>query len=124
MSRYRWAILAVGVGAQMAVSALRQGLPALGPTLQAHFSLSLPQLGVILGSVSVGIVLTLIPWGALADRLGERPVISVGLAGTGAALAAAARLGRELTDHGEPAVIVAIAPDGGARYLSTGLWDS
>lgn len=93
MSRYRWAILAVGVAAQMAVSALRQGLPALGPTLQSHFGLSLPQLGVILGSVSVGIVLTLIPWGALADRLGERPVISVGLAGTGASMGAAALAG-------------------------------
>lgn len=89
MSRYRWTILAVGVGAQMSVSALRQGLPSLGPTLRSSFHLSLPQLGVILGSVSVGIVLTLIPWGALADRLGERVVIGVGLAGTALALVAA-----------------------------------
>jgi cysteine synthase B len=43
---------------------------------------------------------------------------------TGAALAAAVRLGREQTERGEPAVIVAIAPDGGSRYLSTGLWAS
>ncbi|MFL6040269.1 MAG: MFS transporter, partial [Gaiellales bacterium] len=89
MSRYRWTILAVGVGAQMSVSALRQGLPALGPTLRSTFHLSLPQLGVILGSVSVGIVLTLIPWGALADWLGERTVLGVGLTGTAVALAAA-----------------------------------
>lgn len=41
---------------------------------------------------------------------------------TGAALAAAARVGRELADAGEPGVIVAIAPDGGGKYLSTGLW--
>ncbi|HKG16496.1 MAG TPA: MFS transporter [Solirubrobacteraceae bacterium] len=89
MSRYRWTILAVGVGAQMSVSALRQGLPSLGPTLRSTFHLSLPQLGVILGSVSVGIVLTLIPWGALADWLGERTVLGVGLTGTAVALAAA-----------------------------------
>lgn len=93
MSRYRWTILAVGVAAQMAVSAVRQGLPALGPALQSQFSLSLPQLGVIFASVSVGIVLTLIPWGALADRAGERPVIAVGLSGTGLALGAAALAG-------------------------------
>lgn len=90
MSRYRWTILAVGVGAQMAISALRQGLPSLGPTLIADFDLSLTQLGVIFGSVSFGIVLTLIPWGALADRRGERPVIAVGLTGTAVALALAA----------------------------------
>lgn len=41
---------------------------------------------------------------------------------TGAALAAALRLGRDLAVHGEHGVIVAIAPDGGSKYLSTGLW--
>ncbi len=41
---------------------------------------------------------------------------------TGAALAAALRLGRDLAVRGERAVIVAIAPDGGSKYLSTGLW--
>lgn len=89
MSRYRWAILAVGVGAQMAISAVRQGLPSVGPALQTQFSLSLPQLGVVFGSVSVGIVLTLIPWGALADRRGERLVIVVGMVGTAGAMAIA-----------------------------------
>lgn len=86
MSRYRWAILAVGVAAQMAVAALRSGLPALGPALRHEFGLSLPQLGLILGSVSIGIVLTLIPWGALADRSGERLVLTLGLLGTALAL--------------------------------------
>ena len=41
---------------------------------------------------------------------------------TGAALAGALRLGQQLAATGQPAVIVAIAPDGGGRYLSTGLW--
>lgn len=43
-------------------------------------------------------------------------------ASTGAALAAAIDLGRDLAGRGERAVIVAIAPDGGGKYLSTGLW--
>ena len=41
---------------------------------------------------------------------------------TGAALEAAIRIGREATANGESAVIVAIAPDNGSKYLSTGLW--
>ncbi len=42
---------------------------------------------------------------------------------TGANLAAATRLALELAEEGEAAEIVAIGCDGGARYLSTGLWD-
>ena len=42
---------------------------------------------------------------------------------TGAALVAALRLGAEALASGQPAVIVAIAPDNGSKYLSTGLWD-
>ncbi len=41
---------------------------------------------------------------------------------SGAALAAAIRLGRELAARRKAAVIVAVAPDGGSKYLSTGLW--
>lgn len=41
---------------------------------------------------------------------------------TGAALAAAIRIGREAQAKSEPAVIVQVAPDGGSKYLSTGLW--
>jgi cysteine synthase B len=48
-------------------------------------------------------------------------------ASTGAALAAAIDLGHELAasgsaNPGEPAIIVVVSPDGGGRYLSTGLW--
>lgn len=41
---------------------------------------------------------------------------------TGAALTAARRICRELAAGGEAGVIVAVAPDGGSKYLSTGLW--
>jgi cysteine synthase B len=42
---------------------------------------------------------------------------------TGANLAAAARLGKQLALAGEAAHIVIIGCDGGSRYLSTGLWE-
>jgi sugar phosphate permease len=90
VNRYRWTVLAVGAVGTASVSALRQGLPALGPALRSTYHLSLPELGLVLASVNVGIVLTLVPWGVLADRIGERPVMSAGLGGTGAALVLAA----------------------------------
>ncbi len=42
---------------------------------------------------------------------------------TGAALAAALQVGASATNAGDPAVIVAIAPDNGSKYLSTALWE-
>jgi cysteine synthase B len=42
---------------------------------------------------------------------------------TGANLAAAAKIGAELAERSEPGRIVVIGCDGGARYLTTGLWD-
>jgi sugar phosphate permease len=89
-SRYRWVILGVGAAGAGAFSALRMGLPALGPALRDEYGLSLPQVGFAFTAVAVGVMLTLVPWGMLTDRIGERPVMGVGLAGTAAALAATA----------------------------------
>jgi sugar phosphate permease len=89
-SRYRWVVLAVGALGAGAFSMLRMGLPSLGPALRDAFDLSLPQVGVVFSALAVGVVLTLLPWGALADRIGERIVLAAGLAGTAAALAIAA----------------------------------
>ncbi|HEU0115756.1 MAG TPA: pyridoxal-phosphate dependent enzyme, partial [Thermomicrobiales bacterium] len=58
---------------------------------------------------------------ATARQIARREGFFVG-GSTGAAVAAALRIGRELAAAGEPGVVVAIAPDGGGRYLSTGLW--
>jgi sugar phosphate permease len=87
---YRWAILAVGVGAQAALSAVQMGLPSLGPALRDEFGLSLSGVGLVLAAVSWGVMATLLAWGALADRIGERIVIGVGLGGASVALTAAA----------------------------------
>jgi sugar phosphate permease len=89
-SRYRWAVLAAGVFAQAALSAVQQGLPAIAPVLRDELHLSLAQVGVVLSSVSWGITALLLVWGWLADRAGERLVVSVGLAGGALALVAGA----------------------------------
>jgi sugar phosphate permease len=86
--RYRWVILGAGTLSQSSFSAVSVGLPALAPALRSHYRLSLGQTGVVLGATGIGMLLTLLPWGLLADRIGERAVIAIGLSGAGAAIAA------------------------------------
>jgi MFS family permease len=90
VARGRWAVLAVGVGAHASFSAYQQGLPSLGPALQSRFQVGLTQTGVLLASASAGVMVTLLAWGLLTDRVGERPVLVTGLAGAAGALAIAA----------------------------------
>lgn len=78
-SRYRWVVLAVGAGATAALSAVQGGLPALGPAIQGTFGLSLVEVTAVFSSFGLGTVATLLAWGVLADRVGERPVIACGL---------------------------------------------
>jgi sugar phosphate permease len=87
--RYRWVVLAAGTTAQAAFSALLIGLPVLAPALRDRYDLSLSQIGLALSSVWIGPILTLLPWGLLSDRVGERFVLASGLAGCGVLAAAA-----------------------------------
>jgi sugar phosphate permease len=68
-------------------------LPVLAPALRDAYGLSLFQVGVVLDSVWVGTMATLLPWGLLADRIGERLVLAWGLAACGGALVGAAYAG-------------------------------
>jgi sugar phosphate permease len=88
--RYRWTILGAGVVAQASFSAIFFGLPAIGPEIRTDYDLTLPETGVVFASVSVGLVATLLLWGIVADRIGERTVLAVGLTGCGGAIAVAA----------------------------------
>ena len=76
---YRWVVLGAGVFAQAASAAVLQGLPGLAPQLREEYGLGLTGLGVLLASVTVGLLSTLILWGYLADRFGERRVMTLGL---------------------------------------------
>jgi sugar phosphate permease len=95
--RYRWTILAAGVVAQASFSAILLGLPAIAPAIRHGYGLTLPQVGVVLAALNFGLVVTLLPWGLVADRIGERAVLGIGLAGCAVALVAAART----TSYGE-----------------------
>jgi sugar phosphate permease len=90
VSRYRWTILALGTVAQASYSAVFLGIPVLAPDLRDEYGLTLTQVGVVIAAVSIGSVVTLLPWGLLTDRLGERSVLGSGLAVAAVALAAAA----------------------------------
>ena len=89
LSRYRWLVLAAGTAAQTSFSAVIIGLPVLAPELRDAHGLSLVQVGVVLDSLWIGTLVTLLPWGLLADRRGERLVLATGLTFCAVALIAA-----------------------------------
>ena len=84
--RYRWTILSTGVVAQAANSAILLGLPAIAPALRQHYGLTLTQVGVVLAALNFGAVGTLLLWGIVADRIGERAVIALGQTGAAAGM--------------------------------------
>jgi sugar phosphate permease len=83
---FRWWVLAATAGGAAVFSALRMGLPSLGPAMRSEFGLSLSEVGIAYSAIGAGVMITLIPWGMLADRTGERSVLTAGLVGTGLAL--------------------------------------
>ena len=90
--RYRWAVLAGGTVAQASFAAITLGLPVLAPALRNDFSLSLREIGLLLSAPWIGATITFLAWGLVVDRYGERPAITVGLAGSSMCLVAAARV--------------------------------
>jgi sugar phosphate permease len=82
----RWFILATGLTAQATTSSFLYGLPFLIPFLQTDHGLSLTSAGVLISAPLLGLLLSLIAWGAAADRFGERTVMATGLGLTGALL--------------------------------------
>jgi sugar phosphate permease len=108
--RSRWAILGLGILAQAATSVFLYGLPMLVPALRADEHLSLVGASVVVAAPTAGLLLTLIAWGAAADRFGERLVVTIGLA------LAAAFLALAVVVHGPVllCLLLALAGAGGA----------
>ena len=83
-------MLGVGSLATAALAAVQGGLPAVAPAIQDAFDLSLVQVTAVFTSFALGTVLTLLAWGVLSDRVGERLVIGGGLAAGSLAMFGAA----------------------------------
>ena len=90
MQRYRYVVLAVGFCAQAAFAGSLFAFAVLSPALADRFDVGLGALGVAIAASTGGMTLTLLGWGLLTDRVGERAVISVGLSGAALFLAVAA----------------------------------
>jgi sugar phosphate permease len=88
--RYRWTVLGAGVVAQASYAATGLGLPAIAPAIRSDFGLTLTQTGVVLSASFLGSVPTLLAWGLVADRIGERLVMAMGLTAAAGALVWAA----------------------------------
>jgi MFS family permease len=74
-----WLMLAVGVLAQAAASVVQATPAFLIPLLHGERGLSLAEAGLLAATPSVGVLLTLVLWGAATDRWGERVVLVSGL---------------------------------------------
>jgi sugar phosphate permease len=78
------------VVAQASYAATGLGLPAIAPAIRRDFGLTLTQTGVVLAASFLGSVPTLLAWGLVADRIGERMVMATGLTAAAGALVWAA----------------------------------
>lgn len=75
-----WLNLGLGVGAQAAGTVFINTPAFLILLLHTQRGLTLAEAGLLAAAPTVGMVLTLFAWGALVDRIGERWVITAGLA--------------------------------------------
>ncbi|MGH3858589.1 MFS transporter [Actinokineospora sp.] len=83
MLRSRWSILTVIVVAQTGSISLLYGVPFLIPLMREAEGITLTQAGTLAAAPLLGVLAMLIIWGALADRFGERLIMTVGTLGTG-----------------------------------------
>ena len=106
MGRYRWLILAAGTLSATTLSAVQIGISAITPALRTHYGLSLGEIGIVLGATNAGMTLTLLGWGIVSDRIGERLAIVIGLTGSALSLAVAA------TTNGFASLVTALVATG------------
>jgi sugar phosphate permease len=112
----RWLILVIGLVAMTAGCTFQYGLAYLIPALR-HEGFSLELASVLVACPTAGLLLTLIGWGAAADRWGERVVLATGLGLAGAVLIA----GRSVHGAAGLGVCLALAgATGGSVFAASG----
>lgn len=77
-----WSILAAMVIAQAATTIVTATPAFLIPHLHRELGMSLAAAGLVAGAPNLGLVLSLVAWGAAVDRWGERRVVLIGLLAT------------------------------------------
>jgi len=112
----RWLTLTAGTIALTAGCTFQYGLAYLIPALRAS-GLSLEEAGVIVACPTAGLLLTLVAWGAAADRFGERLVLASGLAAAGVVLLVASGVHETAALAG---CLVAAGAAGGSVYAASG----
>jgi len=86
----RWSMLVIALTATLCANVFINGAAFLIPTLHTERGLDLAKAGLLSSMPSFGMVMTLIAWGYVVDRVGERTVLALGSALTAAAAFAAA----------------------------------
>ena len=86
----RWLMLAIALFATTSANVFINGAAFLIPTLHKERGLDLAAAGLLSSMPSFGLVVTLIAWGYVVDRVGERIVLTVGSVLIAAAAFAAA----------------------------------
>ncbi|GAA4755895.1 MFS transporter [Nocardioides endophyticus] len=89
----RWAMLVASTLAQAAAAVMVHGPAFLIPTLHDREGMSLAQAGLVAAAPTIGVMLTLVAWGWVTDRRGERFVMLIGLSATTVAGIASALTG-------------------------------
>ncbi|WP_336650795.1 MULTISPECIES: MFS transporter [unclassified Leucobacter] len=101
-----WVMLAAMVVAQAATTVVSAAPAFLIPHMLEREGMSLAAAGLLAGAPNLGLVLSLVAWGAATDRFGERRVLLVGLALTVAVVAASTAV------HGFAALGIAFVVSG------------
>ncbi|GAA3966663.1 MFS transporter [Thermobifida alba] len=83
----RWLILCLAVVAQMASLSALFGVAFVLPELRQTYGITVTQAGTLAGLPSLGLLLTLLGWGVLIDRYGERVTMTASLTLTACLLA-------------------------------------
>src|SRR5262245_45531653 len=76
----RWSMLVIALAATLFANVFINGAAFLIPTLHTERGLDLATAGLLSSMPSFGMVITLIAWGYVVDRIGERIVLAVGSA--------------------------------------------